>query len=297
MEWQGLDGGLGVSSLGVGTVGLAGTVETLLYAFYMAGPVTLHPDAGTFSMHWLSEPPFDTAAVAARIERIYEVMCDFFGEPEPGHRVFVRKNPYPGNGGTALPKSFTFGWSEIEPPTVEELASLLAHETAHNWPRLDGEHGDIAWYTEGTAEYYSIVLPYRAGLIDEAVYLGLINERARGYYTNPLQMLSNAAAYELFWQAQRAQRVPYGRSLFYLADLDAKIRAVGDRSLDDLVLAVLERQRAGAKVGVDAWLALVVAELGEAARADFAAMESGEWVVSAYGAFGPGTPARKSATT
>jgi predicted metalloprotease with PDZ domain len=97
-----------------------------------------------------------------------------------------------------------------------------------------------------------------------------------------------AAAFELFWQDQRAQRVPYGRGLFYLADLDAKIRAAGDRSLDDLVLAVLERQRAGAKVGVDAWLDLVAAELGEAARVDFAAMESGEWVVPADGAFGSG---------
>ncbi|MEU6408168.1 hypothetical protein [Microbispora sp. NPDC046933] len=291
LRWEGLDGGLGVSSLGEGAVQVIGTVDTLLYAFYMAGPVNTYPaeEPRSFSMYWLSEPSFDLVAVAARIERIYQVMCDFFREPAPGHRVFIRKHPYPGNGGTALPRSFMFGWSDAETPTVDSLASLLAHETAHNWPRLDGDHGDTAWYTEGTAEYYSIMLSHRAGLVDDTEFLELVNERARGYYTNPLQTLSNAEAFELFWKDQRAQRVPYGRGMFYLVDVDAKIRAAsgGRRSLDDLVLTVLERQRAGEKIGVPEWLDLVTDELGETARRDFAAMGAGEWIVPASEAFGP----------
>ncbi|MBB5783337.1 hypothetical protein [Nonomuraea jabiensis] len=121
-----------------------------------------------------------------------------------------------------------------------------------------------------------------------AAFLELINERAHGYYTNPLQTLANAEAFELFWKDQRAQRVPYGRGLFYLADTDTKIRAAGDgrRSLDDLVLAILDRQRNGEKVGVADWLDLVTAELGDGARDDFAAMQAGEWVVPPADAFG-----------
>ncbi|MEV4582030.1 hypothetical protein AB0K16_53245 [Nonomuraea jabiensis] len=91
VQWEGPDGGLGVSSFGEGTVHLTGTVETLQYAFYMAGPVSRYPAGGpaAFSMYWLSEPAFDSVAVATRIQRIYQVMCDFFREPEPGHRVFI----------------------------------------------------------------------------------------------------------------------------------------------------------------------------------------------------------------
>ncbi|MEV4363179.1 hypothetical protein [Nonomuraea sp. NPDC049625] len=279
--------GHGVSSFGEGDVELTGTAEKLAFSYYFAGPITKYPDSGPFAMYWLSEPSFDTVAVATQIERIYRAMCDFFREPEPGHRVFIRKHPYRGNGGTALHRSFMFGWSEAESPAAEDLTSLLAHETAHNWPHLDGEHGDVSWYTEGTAEYYSIVLPHRAGLIDDDAFLRLINDRARSYYTNPLQTLSNRAAAERFWKDQRAQRVPYGRGLFYFLGLDAKLRAAGRRPLDELVLTVLDRKRAGEKVGVPEWVDLVVAELGEQARRDFAALEAGEWMVPASDALGP----------
>ncbi|GAA4966004.1 hypothetical protein HD597_007005 [Nonomuraea thailandensis] len=281
----------GVTSHGEGDLELTGTAETLAYCYYMAGPMHRHPaeSTGPFAMYWLTEPAFDVLAVATRIERIYRAMCDFFREPEPGHRVFIRKHPYPGNGGTALPRSFMFGWSAAQTPAPDDLADLLAHETAHNWPRLDGEHAATAWYTEGTAEYYSIVLSHRAGLIDDDAFLKLINERARAYYANPLQTLTNAEAGELFWKDQRAQRVPYGRGLFYLIDLNAKISSAsgGGRSLDDLVLAVLDRQRDGEKVGVPEWLDLVAAELGETGRDDFAAMEAGRWMIPAPDALGP----------
>ncbi|SPL88735.1 unnamed protein product [[Actinomadura] parvosata subsp. kistnae] len=71
----------------------------------MAGPVTRYPvgQPGAFSMYWLSEPAFDAVAVAARIQRIHQAMCDFFREPAPGHRLFIRKHPYRCDGGTAAP--------------------------------------------------------------------------------------------------------------------------------------------------------------------------------------------------
>ncbi|SEP44593.1 hypothetical protein [Amycolatopsis saalfeldensis] len=291
LTWD-VGGGSGVSGLGEGMVRTTATAERLAFCFYMAGPVRRHPDTidSTFVTYWSSDPSFDTMDVAARCERIYRTMSKFFREPTPGHRVFIRKHPYPGNGGTALPRSFMFGYSELESPDVDDLATLIAHETAHNWPRLDGEHGRTAWYTEGTAEYYSIILAYRAGLVDESAFLRLVNDRARGYYTNPLQRLSNDQVAERFWRDQRAQRVPYGRGLFYFVDLNAKIRARTEerRSLDDLVLEVLDRQRSGEEVGVPEWIDLVRGELGDAGQADFEAMSAGRPIVPRSDAFGSG---------
>lgn len=279
----------GVSSNGEGTVEFVGPVERLMYCFYLAGPVHQYPaDPAALSTYWLSEPPFDIRETTARVERVYEVLCDFFREPSPGHRMFLRKHPYHGNGGTALHRSFALGWSDTQAQTADELSNLLAHEITHNWPRLDGDHGETSWYSEGTAEYYSIMLPHRAGLIDDATFLELVNDRVRGYCTNPLQTLTTAQAAELYWTDPRAQRVPYGRGLFYLIDLNAKIHAASDgkRSVDDLVLTVLERQRAGENVSVADWIALVTDELGDQGAEGFAALDAGEWVVPPTDALG-----------
>ena len=281
----------GVCSWGEEQARFAGTMEDLAYTYYMAGPVRRYPAAagGVFAMYWLSEPSFDPHAVAAQTERLYLAMCDFFREPAPGFRVFVRKHPYRGNGGTAVRRSFMFGYSEAEAPTRESLTSLLAHEIAHNWPMLDGDWDENGWFDEGTAEYYSITLLRREGFISDDVYLSLINERARGYYTNPLQTLSNQEAATLFWRDPRAQRIPYGRGLFYFIDLNAKIvaRSNGARSLDDLVLAVVFRRRAGQKVHTAEWIEMVVGELGEQGRGDFEAMAAGQWIIPASDALGP----------
>ncbi|MFE2426813.1 hypothetical protein ACFXJ5_08670 [Streptomyces sp. NPDC059373] len=281
----------GVSNYGEGTVRRTAALESLTYTFYMAGELGSYPSVPdeSFGMYWLSQPAFDTAQVGARIKRIYDDMCDFFREPAPGHRVFVRKHPFRGGGGTALPRAFMFGWSEAQSRSVEELTSLLAHETVHNWPTLQGEHSEISWYTEGTAEYYSLVLPHRTGLRDDDEFLDQLNKRAHGYYANPLQQLTFDEAARQYWKDWRAQRVPYGRGLFYFIDLNHKVRSSsgGSRGLDDLVLTVLDRQRAGQDVGMEEWLELVAAEIGAAGRTDFDAMLAGQRILPAAQCLGP----------
>lgn len=38
----------------------------------------------------------------------------------------------------------------------------------HNWPQLnDNPYGVTTWYSEGTAEYYSVLLPLRLGLMTD----------------------------------------------------------------------------------------------------------------------------------
>lgn len=289
IDWR-LEHGRGISSFGEGQVKTTATVENLCFSYFISGPVHSYPPGDNpFTTYWLSDPPFDVADVASRSEKIYEAMREFFREPNPGHRILIRRHPYNGNGGTALYRSFMFGYSANEPPEVEDLTALIAHETAHNWPKIDGEHWETAWYTEGTAEYYSTILPHRAGLIDDDRYLTAMNNHAASYYQNPLQSLSNEQAGERFWADQRAQRVPYARGLFYFIDLNAKLLAHtgGQRSVDDLVLHVLERKRAGEAFGVGDWVDLVRRELGDAAVEDFAAMAAAKTIVPPSDALGP----------
>lgn len=286
-------GARGVSSHGEGTVHRTATAEQLTYTFFMAGPVSSHPQVpgDTFGMYWLSETKFDASEVGRHVELLYQQMCAFFRDPDPGYRVFVRKHPFVGNGGSALPGSrgFMFGWSDEKTQTTAALKRLLEHETVHNWTLLDGDPAEVSWYNEGTAEYYSLLLTLRTGVIDEDTFVSLLNERAHGYYGNPVQTLSSAEAARIYWTDWRAQRVPYGRGQFYLLDVDHKIRQAseGRRSLDDIIWELLDRKRAGQETGVDAWIELITAELGQDGRKEYEAMMAGQWVLPSANCLSP----------
>jgi predicted metalloprotease with PDZ domain len=178
-----------------------------------------------------------------------------------------------------------FGYSEAKPPTVEELEGLIAHEMVHNWPTLAGDHADTSWYTEGSAEYYSVVLSLRSGAITPEEFLKRVNEHASGYYLNPLQTLTNRGADAIYWKDSRAGHVPYGRGFMYLAAVDAQIRArSGDkRSLDNVELALLARK----DPAVDDWKALVGKELGAAGPRGYENMAAGKPIVVPASTFGP----------
>ncbi len=285
-------GSRAVTSLGDGDIETMVPASRLAFNFYAAGPLKRYPVTGSrdFGLYWLTDPPFDTAQVAKGIRGLYDSMARFFRDEGKPYRVFIRHNPHRDGGGTALPQSFMFGWNEATAPTATNLQSLLAHEMTHNWPAMQGEHGDTAWYSEGAAEFYSLVLSKRAGVFSTQQFLEEINERASGYYTNPYVRASNAAAAEQFWKDWAAQRVPYGRGFMYLALVDAKIRAHsgGARSLDDIVTAMFDRQRSGKPYGIPQWLGLVAAELGSAtAQKDFDAMVNGELIVLPPTSFAP----------
>jgi M61 glycyl aminopeptidase len=279
------------SSLGEGPIRMTGTVNEVASSFYAVGQLRSYPDdaRGPFAMYWITEPNFDPVAVARLLHQIYLDMCHFFKEPQPAYRVFMRCHRHHGRGGTALPRSFAFGYSQGDQPTAKGLTALLAHETVHNWVQLDGLHKDTAWYVEGAAEYYGLVLPFRRGLLTDQQFASLLNERARGYFSNPLQVLSNTEAAKFYWHDLRAFLIPNGRGLFYFIDLDAKLRSRsrGAISLDDLILEVLRRRRSGHAVRPVDWAALVTAELGDQGRADYEALQAGRRIIPPPGALGP----------
>jgi hypothetical protein len=287
-------GARGVWSLGEGEQRTVGPAEMLRFSLYAMGPVKSEPSEGkgNFGLYWLSPPPFDMPKLAADTQKLYRYMATFFDDTKSSYRVFARRNPYPAGGGTALAKSFVFGYGPNgESASTKDNQMLLAHEMAHNWPRMNGndDHAGTAWYSEGTAEYYSAVLSYRAGVIGLDKFVKSINSMAADYASNPHKNLSNDESGKIFWTDSRAQRVPYGRGFMYLARLNAQLKAKADkqRSLDDLVLEVQARQRAGKQVGLAEWREMVTRELGPAAAAELDAMIAGKDIAPLPGAFGP----------
>lgn len=277
-------GSRGVWSMGEGTVEATVPSEVLQFSYYYVGPLKSHPAQPdpAFDFYWLSDPPFDAAELGGKMKALYGSMAQFFGDEGGSYRVFVRQNPFLGTGGTGLARSFMFGYHASSKPTVDSLQGLLAHEMAHTWPAMQGEHGETAWYSEGMAEYYSTVLSWRAKAISTEGVLTTFNERAAAYYSNPYVRATSAQAAEKFWTDAVAQTVPYGRGWLYLQQTDAAIREAsgGKRSLDDVIKEMRRRQYGGRPYGVPAWLDLVGQEIGaDQAKAGYELMTSGGLLV------------------
>ncbi len=285
-------GSVGAWSLGDGTVDTAAPSDVLAFSYYGAGPLKRYPATadGHFSFYWASDPPFDAADLGQRVRALYDSMAAFFDDKGSSYRVFARSNPYLGTGGTALSHAFMFGYNAPSKPTAAGLQLLVAHEMAHTWPTLQGEHGDTAWYSEGTAEYYALALSWRAGAIPLEKVITTLNERADAYYSNPYRGLSNSEGAKRFWTDPVAQTIPYGRGWLYLVQTDAEIRQAskGRRSLDDVVKDLRRRQVAGKPYGVPEWLELVGAEIGPGpAKAGYDHMAAGDLLVPPAAAFAP----------
>lgn len=285
-------GSRGVWSLGEGAVDAVIPSEVLQFSYYYVGPLKSYPpkaDPG-FDFYWLSDPPFDASDLGSKMKALYGSMATFFSDAGGSYRVFVRQNPYLGTGGTGLARSFMFGYHPPAKPTVDSLQGLLAHEMAHTWPAMQGEHGDTAWYSEGMAEYYSTVLSWRAKAISTERLVETFNERADAYYSNPYVRATNAEAGAKFWTDPVAQTVPYGRGWLYLQQTDAAIREAskGQRSLDDVGKEVRRRQVAGQPYGIPVWLELVGKEIGaEKAKAGYDAMAGGTVLVPPASLYAP----------
>lgn len=284
---------IGVTCLGEGNVDRAVTLNELAFCYYAAGPLKVYrPSGGSgsrFAMYWLTEPPFDIHRVANQIGTLFTYMSRFFHDDGGSYRIFIRKNPYPSGGGTAATRSFMFGWSAQRPATADELEALLSHEMTHNWPQLEGSHGETSWYSEGNAEYYSTLLSWQAHVISPETFLERVNDKAAGYYTNPLIRLTNEQADARYWQDKNASHIPYGRGFMYLAIVDAQIRAKshGHRSLANVVLNLLDRERHHQSYGVSEWISLLTRELGPQARQEYEDMAAGDELVPPANTFGP----------
>ena len=280
-------GATGICTFGEGDLSYQGTLDKLQQSYFIFGMVSSITD-GDFGFHWLTKPSFDVEAIAAYARDLFGRMSQFFRDDGKTYRIFMRKDPYPTSGGTALMRSYMFGWNETQPVSVKDKQNILAHEMVHNWPHLnDNPYGITSWYSEGTAEFFCVMLPFRMGLVSKEDTLKEIQSRTDAYYTNPTRHLENVEAAKICWKDRRAQRLPYGRGFFFLANTDVKIRQAtdGQYSIDDVVLEILEKGRKGVTLGNEVFLQTVKDMSGVDVTADWETMRTGGHIVPIEGCF------------
>jgi predicted metalloprotease with PDZ domain len=254
------DSWVAVSSLGEGSRRdgeMAGRgLELLGDTYIMCGDLADHHHRdGDLSTWWLTRPGIDVEAFTARLGTIYQVMSEAFDAPAHPYRVFLRTHRHRGAAASAHPASFVMALNPADPLDDLSLYETIAHELVHEWLQLDGPVDEVTWFVEGAADYFSLVLPLRNGMLDEDAFLRAINTAAREGYASPRRHLSLREAQQEFFSDFLAHRLPYVRGMFYLADLDARLRraTTGRQSVDDLVRGVLRSRRAGQRVGIDQW--------------------------------------------
>lgn len=281
-----MEGCRGVCTFGEGDV-TAESLELLRQSYYAVGQ--LHSiEEGDFGFYWLSAPPFDVTAVAQYTKKLFGCMQSFFHDTEKHYRIFVRRDPFKTSGGTALYRSYMFGWNSTQPCTLDDRKAILAHEMVHNWPHLnDDPYGITTWYVEGTAEYYSVLLPLRLGLITDEEAIEELQKRTDAYYSNPTRTMENQEAAAVCWSDRRAQRLAYGRGMIFLINTDIRIRQAtkGRCCIDDVVLDILEQGRAGAVLGNQVFLDMVRRIGGIDVSAEWESMRTGAHFAPLSGGF------------
>jgi hypothetical protein len=284
-------GSSGSSSFGDGDVeSPAAPGGGLMSSFFMAGPMHRYPDKPSstgFSSAWLGTQPFDTVELMSWSGKLHTWYIGFFknGGDRP-YRIFLRSNPINPGGGVGLANSFVATYDQAT--KAENLKLTLAHEMFHTFsPSLSGSNAQ--WFSEGLAIHYQRLLPLRAGLLDRQVFLSDLNATAGRYFTNALNTVPNDQIAARFWEDTRIRVLPYDRGAMYLAMVDGRIRKASDgkRSLDDLVLAILDRKKQGLQTDDKIWVEMVSRELGTGAKAEFESMLSGAVIVPDSDAFGP----------
>jgi hypothetical protein len=285
----------GLSSFGKGDASSdqALTPISMENTYYMAGmPGTIGGPGQTFFAAWQGKPPFDMADLMGWSAKLRDFYGHFFHDPKPSFGIFARENPQNPGSGVGLVNSFAFTFGNDT--TEAELKGILSHEMLHVWVgTFDSEDSEAeladAWFSEGLAVYYQRVLPYRAGAIDTDGFLADLNGSALGYYANPMLLTPNDRVAPNFWLDTRIRVLPYYRGSLYFAKLNLEIvrASNGKRSLDDLVVALLDERRAGRPLTIDTWKAFLRKELGDAGLADWQAMLAGQRIDLPSDAFGP----------
>lgn len=290
--------------VGAGPHSLTATLDRLIHTFFAVGKVSAYPEgadkdtSSNFGIFWFDDPPFDTDNVGTIIQDMFAYSTDFWqdasGEP---YRVIIRKNEDHGSGGTALLRSFTFGYSDANSLTAMGLKTLLSHEVTHNWPGLtDGTYAENSRYSEGMAEFYSLRLLWRSGNLNTTEFVSLMNDRIASYYNNPFVNYTDESAMDsAFDDARDARRIPYGRGLLHLTNMDAQLRALSSNgttnetlSLDTLALKFLDQCRSGGACGNPEWFEIVQSYLGEAAVDEWNKVSTGSpLLVPQSGSLGP----------
>ncbi len=244
-------------------------------------------------------PSFDGARLLADAQKICEAAIRFWhpeGKPPHKNYVFMLNTVDDGYGGlehrnsTALicnrkdlprlgDKAFANG-KQTEGYTT--LLGLVSHEYFHSWnvKRLrpsefaqydyDREnYTQLLWFFEGFTSYYDDLLLCRAGLIDNAAYLKLLNKTINQVMQTPGRLVQSVAqsSFDAWVKYYRQdENTPNATVSYYTKGalvalcLDLTLRAEGKTALDQVMRGVWARCAAGPMAEAD--LLAVLQQLG-----------------------------------
>jgi hypothetical protein len=293
-------GSFAATTYGVGDLHLRGRPDTLVAAFYLAGPLGRYdpPKANTgFEAYWLGRPEYDSRKEMRWLFDAYENMRTFYKDPSSTpYRVFIRAVGR--GGGTASGRSFMGAVPAGTEDTAKQAPrNTIAHEIGHFFVgglRGGEGRGGTPWYGEGVNTHYTRLLLNRAGLNPVNAYLTEINGHARGYLTNPYKNLSNDSiatiGYSTGFGGASAQNLAYTRGSLFWGDVDERIRIAsgGKRKLDDVIVPLLIARRNGLRLTQEVLFDALAKEVGPWAREHFdRVIGRGETLVPSSSAFGP----------
>jgi predicted metalloprotease with PDZ domain len=236
----------------------------------------------------------DGARLAADVQKICETEIRFWHDrKKPPHKayLFLLNVVDDGYGGLEHRNSTALIAARRDLPRLGEaraadgyvtLLGLVSHEYFHTWnvkqlrpaefARYDyarENYTPLLWFFEGFTSYYDDLLLRRAGLIDEATYVRLLNKTINQVLQAPGREVQSLA--QASWDAwvkyyRQDENTPNATVSYYakgsLAALcfDLTLRAEGKTTLDEVMRALWVRCKAGPMAEAD--LLAVLRELG-----------------------------------
>jgi predicted metalloprotease with PDZ domain len=237
---------------------------------------------------------FDGDRLLADLHKICETQIRFWHERKrPPHKnyLFILNAVDDGYGGLEHRNSTALIASRRDLPRLGEarmsdgyttLLGLISHEYFHTWNvkqlrPAEFTHYDysrenytqLLWFFEGFTSYYDDLLLRRAGVIDDATYVKLLNKtinqglQTPGREVQPVAQASFDAWVKYYRQDENTANATvsyYTKGALVALCFDLTLRAEGQTTLDEVMRALWQRCKAGPMTEAD--FAAVLKELG-----------------------------------
>jgi predicted metalloprotease with PDZ domain len=255
------------------------TVRGVVHSFVVAG----------------APPTFDGKRLLADTEKIVEAEMALWhgakGKPPFGNYVFMLNAVGDGYGGLEHRNSTALICTRRDLPKLGQtkssdgyitLLGLISHEYFHTWnvkrlrpsefARYDyskEQYTQLLWFFEGFTSYYDDLLLRRAGVIDNAQYLKLLNKTINQVQQTPGAKLQSVAqsSFDAWVKYYRQdENTPNATVSYYTKGalvalcFDLALRSEGKTSLDHVMRALWVRCKAGPMLQED--FAAVLAQCG-----------------------------------
>lgn len=230
-------------------------------------------------------PSFDGTRLLADAQRICETAIRFWhaggrstgrsGKPPFMRYVFLLNATDDGYGGLEHRNSTALICSRRDLPRIDSkpgesyttLLGLISHEYFHTWnvkrlrpadfTRYDytqENYTELLWFFEGFTSYYDDLLLRRAGLLDDAGYLKLLNKTINQLQQTPGRLVQTVAqaSFDAWVKYYRAdENTPnatvsyYSKGALVALCLDLALRNEGGTTLDDVMRGLWQYCKGG----------------------------------------------------